>query len=408
MANVGMSILFLLKKSRKNRNGELPVYMRVTVAGQVFEKSLSLYVRSSDWDQKTSTFKGNYQLAMEINEQIQAERTKVYKAKRQLEEEEIPLTIQSLKARYENQEHVKKFLLKEFDKHNEEMEAIIGKGATEATVKRYKTVRKLLNEFLNKVIHRDDILLNEIKPDFIRNFEVYLKSKRNCNHNTTVKYIRNFQKIINRAIAFGYLKTDPFRQIKFKLTEVQTTYLSNDELNLLLTKRFDFDRLEQIRDVFLFCCFTGLSFSDAKSLCTYHLFSDKGGSIYIQKKRQKTNISFTVPILTVAKKIMDKYAYHPCRLRNNMILPVISNQKYNGYLKEIADICGIKKHLTTHVARHTFATTVAINNEIPEHIVAHILGHTNTQMTKHYAKLNIQTIAKALNVIEAKYVYQEG
>ena len=104
---------------------------------------------------------------------------------------------------------------------------------------------------------------------------------------------------------------------------------------------------------------------------------------------------------------MDKYAYHPCRLRNNMILPVISNQKYNGYLREIADLCGIQKHLTTHVARHTFATTVAINNDIPEHIVAHILGHTNTQMTKHYAKLSIKTIVKALNSIESKYAYNQ-
>ena len=407
MANVGMSILFLLKKSRKNRNGELPVYMRVTVAGQVFEKSLSLYVKSGDWDQKTNTMRGNSQLAIEVNEQIQAERTKVYKTKRQLEEEEIALTIQSLKARYGNQEQSKRYLLAEFDKHNEEMEAIIGKGATAATVKRYKTVRKLLSEFLNKVNHREDILLSEIQAEFIRNFEVYLKSKRNCNHNTTVKYIRNFQKIIKRALIYGYLKTDPFRLVKFRLTEVQTTYLSNDELNSILNKKFDFDRLEQIRDTFLFCCFTGLSFSDVKSLSTSHIYSDKDGSIYIQKTRQKTDIVFTVPILSVARKIMDKYAYHPCRLRNNLILPVISNQKYNGYLREIADLCGINKHLTTHVARHTFATTVAINNEIPEHIVAHILGHTNTQMTKHYAKLNIQTITKALNSIESKYAYNQ-
>jgi integrase len=255
--------------------------MRVTVGGQVFEKSLSIYVRSADWDQKTNTMRGNSQMAIEVNEQIQSERTKIYKAKRQLEEKEIALTIQSLKARYGNQEQSKRYLLAEFDKHNDEMEAIFGKGATVATVKRYKTVRKLLSEFLNKVNHRDDILLNEIQAEFIRNFEVYLKSKRNCNHNTTVKYIRNFQKIIKRALIYGYLKADPFRLVKFRLTEVQTTYLSNDELNSILNKKFDFDRLEQIRDTFLFCCFTGLSFSDVKSLSTKHIYSDKDGSIYI-------------------------------------------------------------------------------------------------------------------------------
>jgi integrase len=405
MANTAFSISFLPRKCRKGSKGTVPIYMRVTIQGQVFEKSLGLYIKPELWDSRGNCVKGNSALCSEFNEQIQHERAKIYKAKRLIEENEIPLTIQTLKDKYETNGEVKRYILQLFDKHNEEMEAIIGKGSSNATVKRYKTVRKLLAEYIMKSNHRSDLLLHEITTEFVRGFEVHLKSVRKCNHNTTMKYIRNFQKIIKRALENGWIKTNPFKTIKFKMNEVQTVYLNNEELNTILNKKFDIDRLEQIRDIFIFCCFTGMAFVDVKNLKTNHLSIDAEKSIYIQKYREKTDILCNIPILPISKTIMDKYAYHPCRLRENRILPVLSNQKYNGYLKEIATICGIQKRLTTHVARHTFATTVAINNEIPEHIVARILGHTNTKMTQHYAKLNIATISKAMKSIENKYSY---
>jgi len=204
----------------------------------------------------------------------------------------------------------------------------------------------------------------------------------------------------------GWIKTNPFKNIKFRMNEVEAVYLDNDELNKLLAKKFDIERLEQIRDIFLFCCFTGMAFIDVKNLRPSHIYTDGENSSYIQKHREKTDILCNIPILQIPKTIMDKYAYHPCQLRENRILPVLSNQKFNGYLKEIATICGIQKRLTSHVARHTFATTVAINNEIPEHIVARILGHSNTKMTQHYAKLNIKTISNVMKRIESKYAYQ--
>jgi site-specific recombinase XerD len=406
MANTAFSISFLPRKCRKNKKNELPLYIRVNVQGQIFEKSLGFYIAPELWDSKGGCVKGNSALAFEINEQIQFQRAKILRAKRLVEEEEIPLTIQTLKDKYKTNGEAKRYVLQLFDKHNEEMEAIIGKGSSAATVKRYKTVRKLLSEYIMKTYHRNDLLLHEITSEFIRGFEVHLKSVRKCNHNTTMKYIRNFQKLIKRATDNGWLKINPFRNMKFKLNEVQTVYLNNEELNALLEKKFDIDRLEQIRDIFLFCCFTGMAFVDVKNLNTSHICIDAEKAIYIQKYREKTDILCNIPILSITKTIIEKYAFHPCRLRENKILPVLSNQKYNDYLKEIATICGIQKRLTTHVARHTFATTVAINNEIPEHIVARILGHTNTKMTQHYAKLNIASISTAMKRIENIYSYK--
>lgn len=404
MANTVFSISFLPRRCRKNRKGEIPIYMRVSIQGHVFEKSLGFSIKPESWDSKANCVKGFTSLTNEINEQLQHERSKIYKAKRLLEEGEIPLTVQTLKDKYENDGEEKRHLLQQFDKHNLEMEAMIGNGSSYGTVKRYKTVRKLLAEYIMKTYHREDLLLQEITSEFIRGFEVHLKSVRRCNHNTTMKYIRNFQKIMKRALDNGWIKSNPFRNIKFKLNEVETVYLDNDELNRLLTKKIDIDRLDQIRDVFVFCCFTGMAFTDVKNLKLSHIYKD-GDTCYIQKHREKTDILCNIPLLQIPKTIINKYAFHPCRLRENRILPVLSNQKYNGYLKEIATICGIQKRLTSHVARHTFATTVAINNEIPEHIVARILGHTNTKMTQHYSKLNITTISTAMSRIEGRYVY---
>jgi len=406
MANTVFSVSFLPRRCRMNKKGEVPIYMRVTLQGQIFEKSLGFYIKPDSWDTKANCVKGLNSFANEINEQLQHERTKINKAKRILEETEIPLTIQTLRNKYENNGDEKRYILELFDKHNQEMEAIIGNGCSYSTVKRYKTAKKLLYEYILKTYHREDLLLHEITTEFIRGFEVHLKSVRKCNHNTTMKYIRNFQKIVKRAMGNGWIKDNPFRNIKFKLTEVQTVYLDNEELKLLLAKKFEIYRLEQIRDIFLFCCFTGMAFCDVKNLRPCHVHTDSDKTIYIQKNREKTDILCNIPLLQIPKTIMEKYAYHPCRLRENRILPVLSNQKYNGYLKEIAEICGIKKRLTTHVARHTFATTVAINNEIPEHIVSRILGHTNTKMTQHYAKLNVTTISNVMNRIENKYSYQ--
>lgn len=247
-----------------------------------------------------------------------------------------------------------------------------------------------------------DLSLREVTPLFIRDFEHFLKTERKCCHNTTTKYMRNFKKIIRIALTNGWLKADPFANVKFHLDDVDMDFLTEEELNTVINKQFDFERLQQVKDVYLFCCFTGLAFVDVKSL-SYSDIEDKDGELWIKKRRQKTKNWCNIPILEPALQLMNKYKNHPLCIKRNTVLPVLTNQKMNAYLKEIADLCGIDKKLSTHTARHTFATTVTLANHISIEVVSKMLGHSSISMTKKYARVVDDLIQKDMKKIHGKY-----
>jgi len=195
-----------------------------------------------------------------------------------------------------------------------------------------------------------------VDHSFILKYETYLRTKRNCNNNSTVKYIRNFGKIIKMAIDNEWIKTDPMRKLKFKIEEVDKPFLSEEELNTIVNKNLVVPRVAQVRDIFIFCCFTGLAFVDVKSFSQKDIVSHPDGTLWINKQRQKSKQWAPIPLLPIANQIIDRYSYHPECIRKGVLLPVLSNQKMNAYLKEVTDLCGITKNLTTHCARHTFAT----------------------------------------------------
>jgi len=209
---------------------------------------------------------------------------------------------------------------------------------------------------------------------------LYFKKVRNCAHNTTVKYLKNFKKIVRIALDNDWMKKDPFATIRFKLKPVDAVYLTNEELDCLIHKEISIERLRQVRDVFVFCCFTGLAFCDVKSLKREHISTDVNGITWIHKKRTKTKQMSTIFIIDAAKDLMKKYEKQPDLIEKSAILPVLNNQKMNAYLKEICTLCGINKPISTHTARHTFATTVALENNIPLEVVSKTLGHVTTQV----------------------------
>ena len=247
-----------------------------------------------------------------------------------------------------------------------------------------------------------DLPLLDITPIFIRDFEYYLKTERKCCNNTTIKYIKNFNKIVRIALANGWLKADPLLNIKYHLDPVDIDFLTEEELNKVMNKQFDIERLQQVKDVYLFCCFTGLAFVDVKSL-SYSDIEDINGKLWIKKRRQKTKNWCNIPILEPALNIMDKYKNHLVCIKTDRILPVLTNQKMNAYLKEIADLCGIDKKLSTHTARHTFATTVTLSNHISIEVVSKMLGHSSINMTKKYARVVDDLISKDMMKIHDKY-----
>jgi site-specific recombinase XerD len=247
--------------------------------------------------------------------------------------------------------------------------------------------------------------LNEIAPKFISDFEYYLKTERKCNNNSTVKYLKNFKKIIRIAIANKWLKSDPFANVKFHIEEVDIDFLNEDELNKLMTKKFKIERLQQVRDVYLFCCFTGLAFIDVKEL-KYSNLEETDGQLWIKAKRHKSSQSYSVPILKPAIEIMNKYKNHPLSIKCGLVLPVMSNQKMNAYIKEIADLCEINKNLTTHTARHTFATTIMLLNGVSLKVVSFMLGHSSIKMTEKYAKVVDELTKKDMENVFTKYNFE--
>ena len=234
-------------------------------------------------------------------------------------------------------------------------------------------------------------------------YEFFLRSVRKCANNTAVKYIKNFKKIIKLCISNAWLDKDPFVNYKAKIREVKREFLSQEEIQAIYEKVFVTERLNQVKDIFVFACFTGLAYIDVKQLTLSNISIGIDGGKWIFTHRQKTETASRILLLPIPTELVQKYADHPQCINENKLLPVLSNQKMNSYLKEIADVCGIQKDLTFHIARHTFATTVTLTNGVPIETVSKMLGHTNIKTTQHYAKILDKKVSDDMQVLRDKF-----
>ena len=242
----------------------------------------------------------------------------------------------------------------------------------------------------------------EVNGELVRAFEFYLKTEKECQQNTVIRYMKCLKKITNLALANEWIAKDPFIGIKFHEKEVIREFLTMDELLTIYHKEFPLERITVVRDVFIFAAFTGLAFIDVQQLSPEHIVKDNNGNLWIRKPRQKTKNMCNIPLLDIPLEILRKYADYPACKKKGVLLPVPCNQKMNSYLKEIADLCGIKKNLTTHTARHSFASVIALANNVSLPNVAKMLGHSSTRMTQHYAKVLDQTILRDMQYVERK------
>jgi site-specific recombinase XerD len=258
-----------------------------------------------------------------------------------------------------------------------------------------------VENYIKKEFKTSDIPVEEVDHKFISGFEYYLKTERKCGHNSAIKYITNFKKIIRIAFANEWIKKDPFSNWKGTLKIVDREFLSKEEIQLMIEKDLDNIRLDLVKDIFIFCCYTGLSYADVKKLSENDVVIGIDGNRWIKTNRTKTKVRSSIPILPTAEAIIEKYVEHP-DVNTKRLLPVLSNQKMNAYLKEIADLCGIHKNLTFHLARHTFATTVTLSNGVPIESVSKILGHKNLHTTQHYAKILDRKVSDDMAVLREK------
>lgn len=292
-------------------------------------------------------------------------------------------------------------LLEVFQEHNNQVEQLIGQDFAAGTAERYRSAKKHLAEYIKYDYKKDDIPIQDVNHKFITGFEYYLKAVRKCSHNTAIKYVVNFKKIIRIAYANDWITKDPFARWKVRLKNVEREYLTQEEIDHLLETNFHTLRLEQVRDIFVFCCFTGLAYADVKKLSKDDINKGVDGELWINTSRTKTKSKANIPILPTAQAILNKHAYSP-DLKNDRVLPVLTNQKMNAYLKEIAHISGIKKNLTTHLARHTFATTVTLSNGVSIESVSKMLGHRNLRTTQHYAKILNRRVSEDMQMLREK------
>ena len=404
--NKTFGLLFYLKKSKVDAQGKCPIYLRITVDGKRTEISTKRSIAISKWNTQANKAIGRTEDVRELNAYLDSLITKVYQSQRDLIQDDKEVTTETLKNKFLGIEDKERTLITIFNNHNKQVEKLVGKDYSKATLTRYKTVCSHLQEFMKYQYKISDISIKRIDHQFITDFDFYLKSQRNCSHNSALKYIKNFKKIILIALANNWLRIDPFLgyKVKFKIKDRQ--FLSEEEIHEMMNKELHTKRLEQVRDVFIFCCFTGLAYSDVKKLSKDNLVFGIDGDKWIKTKRTKTDIPSNIPLLPKALEIIKKYENHPETVTKGVLLPVLSNQKSNAYLKEIADLCGISKNLTTHLARHTFATTVTLSNGVSMESVSKMLGHKSLRTTQHYAKILDRKVSDDMAILKQKFAHK--
>ncbi len=398
-----LSILFYSKKAKATSEGRIPIYLRVTISGQRFEVSTKRYVEEKKWSSEAGRMKGNTEEARSLNSYLDSLRSKVYECQQELIREKQHLDIQSFKSRWLGETDRAKMIIEVFKYHNDQMRKLVGIDYAPGTMERFETSLSHTVEFLKWKYNVSDIDINAINYSFLTDYEFWLKTVRKCNQNTTTKYLSNFRKIINFCLKNGWLSRDPFFGFKMVRVEVEKEFLTESELMSIYRKDFSIERLGQVRDIFVFSCFTGLAYIDVFNLRRNQLTLGIDGNRWIHTHRQKTETASRIPLLPIAQEIVDKYADHPQCLNEGRVLPVLSNQKMNSYLKEIADLCGVNKNLTFHTARHTFATTVTLANGVPIESVSKMLGHKNLRMTQHYAKVLDKKVSDDMQILQKKY-----
>lgn len=400
--NQTLGILFYIKNAKSLANGEVPIYLRITVDGKRAEFSIQRSINPDKWNSKAGKAIGTKEDAKTLNAYIDTLRTKVYEQQKKIIEKNEFVTAEALKNGLLGISEKKQTLVELFKHHNEEMKSLIGKDFASGTVTRYDTVLKILVEFLQKKYKTSDIYLTQLNHKFITDLEFYLKTERKCANNTTVKYIRNLKKVVRIALANDWLDKDPFLNYKGSLEDVERTFLSSDELTIIEEKDFKIARLAEIRDIFVFACYTGLAYADVLSLTSDNITKGIDGEKWIYTHRTKTRTRTNIPLLPKALEIIERYKKHPECVITGKVLPVRSNQKMNAYLKEIADLCEINKVLHFHTARHTFATTITLTNNVPIESVSSMLGHKSIKTTQIYAKVVEKKVSQDMMDLKIK------
>lgn len=397
------TLLAMTRRTKQNKQGEIPVFIRITIDGRSTEIATKHYVKPALWDNLKGRVKGKSDLAKTINDTIDLFKLRAKQQYNKLLESGSDIDLTAIKNGVLGIEEKKPTLLDVFSKLVRDVHAKIGVEYSLSCYNAYRATENHLVAFLEVEYKLQDYKLKDLSYGFIADFELYLKTKGKCRQNGAIKHIQRVKKSVKIALKYDYIQKDPFLLHSMSKDKVIRLPLNDNELMVLETAKFNVERLTIVRDMFLFTCYTGLAFIDAKHLKKENIGIGIDGEEWIFTERQKTGNTCAIPLLPPAKAILEKYANHEKVLASCYLLPIPSNQKFNAYLKEIGDLAGIRKKLTVHIGRHTFATTIALQNGIPMEVVKQMLGHDNIKTTQIYAKVETRLIADSMNVLRKKY-----
>lgn len=403
-------VLFFIRSYKTHTNGEAAISIRVTVNNQRAEWSTQRECDAASWNAKACRVKGNTKEVKSINAWLEQLNARAYEAQRELfaaGKEITAIAIRNLIKGIVEEEKVHT-LVEVFEYHNDQFRSLVGKEFSYGTYQRFKTVLKSLKSFIKWKYTVDDVPIADINHQFITEYEFYLKTVQAVQHNTAMANIKKLKKIVRLCVANDWLAKDPFRSFKITTRETHRAYLSEHELEQLIAKHFSVERLDIVKDMFLFSCFTGLAYSDLVKLTRADLAIGIDREVWIQTTRTKTDTLSRIPLLPHALQILEKYEDHPKAVSEEKLFPSLTNQRMNSYLKEIADCLGINKELTFHCARHTFATTVTLTNGVPIETVSKMLGHRSLRTTQQYAKVLDNKVSNDMKVLKDMYALKEN
>ena len=397
MTRSSFSVLFFIRESKARKNGNAPIETMITVNGERTSFSTGKLVQIDKWDKTKQQVKGKDDETRSLNLFLQAVKNKLYEKETELMERGFVVTAELLRdAYFDKVEALKeKTLLTVLREHNEERKMMVGKTVAPATYWAFEHTERLLKKFIKEKYERNDVYLRELNVGFIQGFHAYLLQF--MGQNSTTKHLKFLKKIVNLAVANCYITYNPLNIYKVEREPVEVDFLNEEELRKIINFDTPIPRFERARDMFLFGCFTGLSYIDIKTLTNEHIEKDDMGRIWIKKRRVKTGVLSRIPLLPIAKLILDKYK------GGERLLPIQDPADINKYLKDIAILCNINKRITFHTSRHTFASTVTLANNISIEVVSKMLGHTNTRMTNHYAKLIDRCIGEQMDKLIDSY-----
>lgn len=400
MLEKSFGLMFFLKQP-KNLNETLrSIYVKITVDGKATELSTKRKCDLSRWNTVAGREKGNKESTKELNYYLDTLEQMVYQAKRSLNDSDKLVTAQAIKDVMNGVTERPRMILEVFKHHNDQMKALEGIDFAPGTIGRYEISKQHTRDFIKWMYKVDDKPIKELDHEFISQYAFWLKTVRKCNHNSTMKYLANFKKVVLICVKNRWLPGDPFANFKLTKKAVEKVALTEADLKRVIEKKFDAERLSLVRDIFVFSCYTGLAYADVKNLKRSDIKTGIDDKEWIFINRQKTNSASHLPLLAQARKILARYRDHSKCVDTDAALPVLTNQKMNAYLKEIADTCGINEELTFHIARHTFATTVTLNNGVPMESVSKMLGHSSIRQTQHYAKMQNYKVSQDMLLLE--------